>query len=329
MNKQVLLQYIESKRLDLKIYDQMIVFLTEQEDFIKEKRISESLESINDKGLDQVVSNMVLTKHNNLDEFHMLMRYMIAVNRHDLYIHLTRYTGSYGVIESILEKLKKIIGANRSQIIIEETKIPELGTPLEEMPLFTEEFMKALRNNLTEKEFNKILADNHHQIPKSVFFDERLRYEQTSSLSEYLEDYHKRMVEQLEEHHRLGKVWYEQIITTEVIDFVRSNQEILSAVYKDDSLYITKIPYDTKAFLEANTDEEKRYYSCHCPFARTSLIRNKPNIDGGWCMCSGGFTKLHFDVLFDQDLPVECLSSAIKGDFLCRFKISLQDISIK
>lgn len=329
MNKQALLQYIESKKLDMKIYDQMIIFLTELEDFIKEKSVGENFESIDDKGLDQVVSNIVSTKHNNLDEFHMLMRYMIAVNRHDLYIHLTRYTGGYGVIESILEKLKKIIGTDRSRIIIGKTKIPELGTPLEEMPLFTEEFMKVLRNNLTEKEFNTILADNHHQIPKSVFFDEKLRYEQASSLSEYLEDYHKRMVEQLKEHNRLGKVWYEQIITAEVIDFVRSNQEILSAVYKDDSLYITKIPYDTKAFLKAKTDEEKRYYSCHCPFARPSLIRNKPIIDGGSCMCSGGFTKLHFDVLFDQDLPVECLGSAIKGDFLCRFKISLQDISIK
>jgi hypothetical protein len=70
-----------------------------------------------------------------------------------------------------------------------------------------------------------------------------------------------------------NRVWFEQSITPEVLDFVKGNQEVLSARLIDDKLYVTKIPYDTKAYLEAKTDDMKKYYGCHCPFAREAIGR--------------------------------------------------------
>jgi hypothetical protein len=44
-----------------------------------------------------------------------------------------------------------------------------------------------------------------------------------------------------------------------------------------------------------------------------------------WCYCSGGFTKLFFDVLFEQDLEVELLESVLAGDASCKFAIRLPE----
>jgi len=38
-----------------------------------------------------------------------------------------------------------------------------------------------------------------------------------------------------------------------------------------------------------------------------------------FCYCSGGFEKVHFDVIFDEPVEVELLESVLKGDMRCRF----------
>jgi hypothetical protein len=144
-----------------------------------------------------------------------------------------------------------------------------------------------------------------------------------------LKDLHERKVEELKSFEQSGRVWYEQEITKEVIEFVKNNQEIMSAVLVDDKLYITKIPYDTPKYLHAESAKEKAYYMCHCPFARESILKNNVKIDSKWCYCSAGFTKLPFDVVLDTDLKIECLNTALAGDPICRFSISLQDVSYK
>jgi hypothetical protein len=68
---------------------------------------------------------------------------------------------------------------------------------------------------------------------------------------------------------------------------------------------------------------------CHCPFAREAILGNDVKIDSKWCYCSAGFTKLPFDVVLDQDLQIKCLNSALAGDPICRFAISLLDIPYK
>ena len=71
-----------------------------------------------------------------------------------------------------------------------------------------------------------------------------------------------------------NKVWFEQIITKEAIDFVKNNQEILSGVLVNEKLYVTKIPYDIKNFLEVNDPILKKYYACHCTFVRENIKNN-------------------------------------------------------
>jgi hypothetical protein len=108
-----------------------------------------------------------------------------------------------------------------------------------------------------------------------------------------------------------------------VIEYVKGNQEILSAVRRGNYLYVTKIPYDPGKWLEEDDPVRKRYLACHCPLARESILSGDVKIPGDWCYCSGGFQKRMFDVLFNEFTEVELLESVLAGDDRCRFRIRL------
>lgn len=312
----------------LKNFDQAKQFLEDIDQLIEREKLP-SLDDISQDDLDHIIHYLVITDQNSVPNFVILMRYFKMMAMHEHFIHLTKYTGGLGVIESILTKLSKVVDKERARAIISEVSIPVLGTPLNEITSFAKFFIELLESELNESELKKVLADNHHQIPKEAFMQEKIYYEAAPTLEHYLKDLHDRKVAELTKYYEENRVWFEQHITKEVIDYVKSNQEVMSAVLKDDALYITKIPYDTKAFLEAKTKEEASYYLCHCPFAREVLKDNPFKISANWCYCSGGFTKFPFDVIFDQDLPIDMLSSALRHDGACRFKIDLKDIPYK
>ncbi len=326
MNEKGLREWYELNHL--KDVDHALSFIKDIDQFLI-TRYASSLDHMTLSDLDKVIAYLIETNRNTVPYFVMLMRYFKMMDMHEHFIHMTKYTGGLGVIESILKKLAKVVSEERTQDIMCQVKIPVLGTPLHEITQFTNGFIQLLESKLDERELRRVLADNHHQIPKEVYMQEKIYYEKAPSLKAYLKDLHDRKIAELTKHYEENKVWFEQHITPEVIEYVKQNQEVMSAVLEDDSLYITKIPYDTKAFLEANTQDEQAYYLCHCPFAREVLKDNPFKISSNWCYCSGGFTKFPFDVIFDEDLPIEMLSSALRHDGACRFKIDLTGIDYK
>ena len=264
---------------------------------------------------------------NEADVLLALARYFYLIDRKDIYIYFTSIFGSSGVVENIKDRIVKFEGNTRADIIFKDLLIPELGAPLEEMPEFTKSFINGMENCLDIEKCRKYLAGNNHGIPRDSFLDEKKLYENSESLDQYLEDKHKRIIDVLQKHCDERKIWFEQIITQDVVNFVKSNQEILSAVRKDNKLYVTKIPYDTVNFLRESDENMKKYFLCHCPFIRESFrgkeAVNKSEISGNWCYCSAGFEKFPFEVIFDTELEVELLESPLLGDERCRFAIKL------
>ena len=152
---------------------------------------------------------------------------------------------------------------------------------------------------------------------------EKEYYKKAESLDIYLKERHERKVKELQEYCDENKVWYEQVITQEVVDFVKNNQEILSAVKKENTLYVTKIPYEPDKYLKESDLILKRYYACHCSFARESIL-SQEEVDFKWCYCSAGYAKFPFEVILEKELDVQVLESPLKGDKICRFAISLK-----
>lgn len=294
-----------------------------------DQQIDFDLDIINEKLLDDLIAYLVQNQINSVKNFVVLMRYYHVIGRFDLYIHLTKYTGMLGVMDNIIKRLKTFHKEDKASKILGDFKPPYLGVKPSKLPNYTNRLMDLLESSLEPEEVNRVLAGNNHGVSEASQLPEKVAYEASDSLEEYLKSRHDRKVKELQDHFDQNKVWFEQIITKEVIDFVANNQEVLSAKLKDDKLYITKIPYDTLNYLNAENDRMKRYYGCHCPFAREAINNGRDDLPPRFCYCSAGFAKFPFEVILDQELKVKVLNPILDGSEFCRFEIDLTDVNYK
>jgi hypothetical protein len=291
-----------------------------------------SLDAASQDDVARYIALLVETGGNTRTRLLALARYFELAGARDIYLYFTSLFGSVGVVDSIREQARRLEGSVVADEIFRDLTVPPLGTPPAEMPACARRLMEGLRSTLPRVRARAVLCGNHHGIPKESFRFERQRYLESGSLEDYLQDRHRRMVDELQTHCDEGRVWFEQTITQRVVDFVRKDQEILSAVRVGDALLATKIPYDPDHWLSESDPAERRYLACHCPFVRESLKKNtgthanqEPSVPADWCYCSAGFEKLLFDEVLDADLQVELVESVLQGQDRCRFRIHLPE----
>lgn len=322
MNEQLLRDLYQKRRYDEKAADDAVAFVKKMESFLEASDLS--FESIGASAVNEYLQKLIGDGNNSLPIILALARYFYLINNHEAYIYFTKVFGSRGVIDNIRKRLKALADEDTITSIFNGLSEPPFGSSPSMIPEFTAEFMKRLKKHLSPDDYRKALAGNNHGVPKNE--DEKKIYEESGSLDEYLKSRHERNVAELQEYCDEKKIWFEQEITQEVVDYVKSNQEILSAVRDGDKLYVTKIPFDGTNYLATDDPVLRSYYACHCPFARERILdENKENVDAEWCYCSAGYAKFPYEVILGQELEVDLLQSALKGDPICRFAIRLPD----
>jgi hypothetical protein len=273
------------------------------------------------------MKKLIKEERNTMERLVALARYFYVTGHNEVFIYFTGILNGREVIPSISRRLSEIAGEETRERVFEGVQLPPLGSPPEEVPVVTALLVERLMDLGTET-CHKVLAGNHHGIPEESFVKHKKWLEEEGSIDGFLERMHDEAVAELDQHSREGRIWYEQEITPEVVEFVRGNPEVLSAVRDGEYLYITKIPYAPKEWLKETDPVTKRYLACHCPLARAAIIMGGPEIPLDWCYCSGGFTKLKFDVVFEEPTEVEVLESVLAGDERCRFRIKIPDSAL-
>lgn len=321
MNRSVLRAHYEKRGFTSQQADEAVSAVAALEDWLREQSLL--LESAPIPSIRAYIRLLIQQGRNTLDTLLALARYFYLTGRSDVYVYFTSLLGGVGVIESIREKLGALESPQTAQELIDSLPRPQLGADPAEYPAFTRALMEQLEQHLPLETVRCALAGNHHQIPASAFEEEKALYEASASMDDFLHAQHEKQVAVLQRHCDTNTVWYEQIITQDVVDFVAANQEIQSAVRSGDTLYTTKIPYDPARYLAETDETKRRYYACHCPFVREAILRGEQDISGNWCYCSGGFVKHPYEVILGRPLRVELLQSALLGDPICRFAIHL------
>lgn len=286
------------------------------------------LDDIDEVNLDLAIQYLVKINKNSIENFIILMRYFKVVKRNDLYIHLTRYTGMLDVVDNIVKRIKNTVNEETYKDILKGYVMPKLGMSPKDLPKRIEDLMTRLDKNLTDDLVKYVLTGNNHDVSEKSQLREKIEYEAAVDFKTYLKERHERKVKELTECLNEGKVWFEQTITEEVIEHVKSNQEVLSAVLENEKLYITKIPYDTVSYLAATDEVTRKYMGCHCPFAREAIKEGK-KLDERFCYCSAGFAKFPFEVILGQDLRIKTLETILGGSDKCRFEIDLKGVDYK
>lgn len=271
------------------------------------------------------INIMIENKSNSLDNLLAQARYFYLIENNEVYIHYTRILGGLGVLENIKKRVGEFAGNELAEEIFKDINEPELGSSPDKYPASTIEIVKRMEKCLSPEVCRRSLAGNNHGIPLSSMEGKKKLYKESKTLDDFLKAVHKEALEELEKYEAEGKIWFEQKITPQVVDFVRKNQELLSGVRDGNIVYMTKIPYNPEQFFAENDTLMKRYYTCHCPLAREAILQKGVQVPKTWCYCSGGFEKFFLEAVLNQELEVEVLESVLAGDDRCRFAIKLPE----
>lgn len=312
-------------------------YLTERK--VADEKISEALELVQRfegflKGKDlssatsddaqDYIDTMMREGSNTYENFVTLLRYGYFIGNNDLYISFLEPIDGSNVLEVLREKLGERIGKDLRDKVLEDIDLPPLGTRAADKPRVTQSVMEKLEAMVDSKTCKETLVDVAHGLSRE-FYDSGQREELLAArnLDEYLEQKRNAFIAQLEKHRNEKTPFFNQEITDEVVEWIKENPGIGSTKREGEYLIHTKIPYLAKDYLAETDDRMKKYYACHCGWARESIRTGKDEVSPTFCYCSAGFTVRPWEIAFDQPLEVEMLESALKGNTRCTFKIPI------
>ncbi|MBT4321335.1 hypothetical protein HOD50_12010 [Candidatus Bathyarchaeota archaeon] len=276
-------------------------------------------------GFKEYVAHLLEKGENTEGNLVGLARYVYSSDMKDQWIYFAAILGGREVFPSIEERLENLTDRETAEKIFSNIDVPELGEGPGLYPIATNQLMVQLRSELPDHVWKRVLAGNHHRIPLESFARHKKWLEEAGSVDAWLKQMHEKAVKELDEHCRENRIWYEQVITPKVVEYVRSSQEILSGVRNGDWIYNTKFPYSPNAYLSETDPDERRYLMCHCVLAREAVKSGAPDIPMEWCYCSAGYGKLRYDVAFGVDTDVEVIESVFSGSDKCRFRFKIPE----
>ena len=289
------------------------------------KKFDKTLETASEDEFAEFSKILVEEGLNTYLNYAALSRYAFFIKNMDLFLPVLAIFDGSEVMNVLHERLGEHVGEENRDKILPKAKLPPLGMPDTDKMKVTREVLERMEKVLNPSDCKKILADVAHGLPRDFRKGEREKYLKAGSIDEYLKQKRDAAIAELEKHRDEGTLFYNQYISDEVVEFVKSRPDVLSGERRGNTIYHTKIPYMVQEFLEAKDERMKRYYACHCAWARESILDDDVHVSSDFCHCSGGFTKMPWEAALDQPLEYEMVKSVLKGDEECSFVIHLPE----
>ena len=313
--------FLESRKENPERIEFAINVVKDFEGYLRKKKVA--LEEAELDMLKEYITLLISEGSNSEDRLVAIARYCRFAKKNDYFIYIAGTVNAREVLPGIGTRLGKAAGEEVRLRVFDGVELPPLGAPQEAYPLLTQMIVQRMEKELSPERCREVLTWNYHEIPTEAFLGHKERFEKANSIDDYLREEHRRFTEELARFMNEGRVWYEQEITPEIIEFVEGNQEISIGKRIGDRIFVTKIPFAPKQYLEEQDPRLRRYYACHCPLARTAIRDGGPKIPSTFCYCSAGYTKVAYDVIVGEPVEIEMLESALKGDPRCRFAIKI------
>jgi hypothetical protein len=262
---------------------------------------------------------------NTYDNLITVTRYGRFLKNNEIYVATLELLDGAEAQPNLYSKVGEMFGETVREEVFAGIGAAPLGIPSPDKPRFMFPVIERLIEKVGQKKVEKLLSACLRDLPDEYFKNERRKYMKSRDIDDYIKKRHRSFVRTLQKCQREDELFFAQEITNEVVDFVKKNAEIESGVRDGNILYVSKIPYNAKQYLAETDPTLKRYYACHCPWARQAIKNGDVELNSVFCNCSGGFSKKPWEIIFGQTLEVEVLESVLQGDLRCRFAISLPE----
>jgi hypothetical protein len=268
---------------------------------------------------------LIQKEQNTYDNLLALGRYGLYIKNNNIYVAILELLDGAEAQPNLYKKVGELFGEAVRDEVFAGIGVSVLGVPLPEKPFDMFPVIDRLIGKVGYETVEQLLSACLRDLPDEYFLDEREKYYKSSDIDDYLISAHQAFVRELQSCQQKGVLFFSQEITDEVVKYVDEHQEFECGVREGNLLYITKIPYNTKQYLAETDPTLKRFYACHCPWARQAIKNDNIRLNAVFCNCSGGFSKKPWEVIYGQTLQVDLLESVLKGDFRCRFAVHLPE----
>jgi hypothetical protein len=260
---------------------------------------------------------------NSPDVFWALALYGRFTGDHSLTAAVLSFADGAEALGNLHARLGEELGAPERDRVFAGIDLPPLGTPATELPAFAQRVMERLEAEVDPGITSSILSECLRDLDDAWYADARAHFEEHGDVDALLRWRRESLMEVLEECRREGRPWFAAEITDEVLEYVRAHPEVSSGRRDGDTVVEVKIPHQTKEWLAATDDGQRRYHYCHCPWAKESLLRDDVTVPAAFCACSAGFHKRFWEVVLDRPLQAEIRESVLAGDDRCTIAIRL------
>jgi hypothetical protein len=229
------------------------------------------------------------------------------------------YSGKFG-IDTFKNEIIQEFGEKIWEELTYDGIIPNIETESQckciNMITFMERFDKIANKHIAKKVLSKV----RHGLKPSQCAWAREKFLKIGNLDEFIKQNLDENISNFEKLKKKKKDFYGDIITKEVLDFLKASPSTLAGIREGNKIHITAFPAQMDNYLKTEDRKMKRYYACHCPFAKESILAEN-TVSSTLCYCSFGHVKNFWEAVFDRELNGEILTSALKGDIKCTYFI--------
>lgn len=275
----------------------------------------------------EFIDILIQENQNDIEDFIALARYAFFLNNNEAYMVFVEILDGAEVPENLYHKVAERYGEEKRDKLYENISLPALGIAPAEKPGYIQPVIERIISEYGEADCRELIADSLRDLPEESYFDLRDDYQNSQNIDEFLALRKCKFVENLENLKSQGLPFFTQDVTDEVIAFVQDHPEIGGGARQGNIVYETKIPYLTQEYLSETDETRKRYFYCHCPWAREAILSGE-SVTATFCNCSAGYHKRPWEVIFEQPIKAEVIASVLQGDDVCRFAIHIPSIAI-
>ncbi|MFX0025661.1 MAG: hypothetical protein ACFE8M_04540 [Candidatus Hermodarchaeota archaeon] len=322
MNKAEFKKYLKERKVKGQIIKKFIEQIKNYENFlIKENQILET--SLPEKIIEYSEYLVSLDGDTVLDFLRAIMHYANFSKRYEFITKVIDISESYNAMDNLYSRVAEFYGEPLRNEIFEDLVIPPLGIHPEKKPEFTKSILKRLEKRIGKEKIVDLLSPClHGRPPDDIEGDKKLLKEK--GIDGFLEKKHQDLIARLEKHRDEGTLEFAQKIDDEIVQYVKENQMIAEGIRDGNIIYVSKLPYQMRKFLDAKDDKMKKFFICYCPWIRGAIKNGtEKEITEDFCHCSAGWYKLYWDQLFEQSIKVDPVLTALNGALECKFAIHI------
>ncbi|NHJ31552.1 MAG: hypothetical protein FK732_01700 [Asgard group archaeon] len=268
MQEEKFIEFLKAQKKQKNTIEIYVDFVKKIDSYLKNEKKSLGIDKSYLKDLQVFLKQWKVDKKKK-QRFLLAMKiYGKATGNTNLIANANRLLGRGTWLSRLEETLNEHVGEELQQ------KIMEAGGPIKQTSttarkaVWAKCMMDCLEANVDEKTCKKILTNNlHFKSPKSPSFKKLKRmYEKSGSIDVVLQYLHDKWKKTIGDRYGYDSQEYK---------YVEADPTIEAGVRKGNIVYVSKIPFQIKQFIETDDEQMKRYHYCHCAWVRDSIKKPK------------------------------------------------------